>query len=59
VGAKARSIKIVPLEGALRVTVVSKGSRQELHVYGISATRAAEILKAPEFNSYHLNVSLE
>ena len=55
VGAKALSIKIMTIGGGLRVTVVSKGSRQELHVYGITATRAGEILSSPDFSGYKLN----
>lgn len=59
VGARSLSIKVVPMEGGLKVTVVSKGSRQELHVYGLSLVEAEKILKDPEFSNYHLNVGLE
>jgi len=59
VGAKTLSIKIMPLDGGLRLTVVSKGSRQELHVYGLTMTRAAEILSQPEFSGYKLNLARE
>ena len=59
VGAKALSIKVRPLAGGLRVTVVSKGSRQELHVYGITTVEAVRILSAPAFAGYHLNVADE
>ncbi len=37
------------------LTVVSKGSRQELHVYGVTAARAGEILSGPDFSGYKLN----
>jgi hypothetical protein len=59
VGAKALSIKVMPLPGCLRVTVVSKGSRQELHVYGITPAAAEKILSAPDFAGYHLNIAHE
>ena len=58
-GARTFSIKVVPITGGLRVTVVSKGSRQELHVYGITAERAGEILTGPDFSGYKLNFADE
>jgi hypothetical protein len=57
--AKGLSIKIMKLGGGLRLTVVSKGSRQELHVYGLTAERAGEILSAPDFSGYKLNFADE
>jgi len=59
VGAKTLSIKVMKLGGGLRVTVVSKGSRQELHVYGLTAARVAEILSGPDFAAYKLNFADE
>ena len=59
VGAKTLSIKVMKIGGGLRVTVVSKGSRQELHVYGITAGRAGEILSGPDFSGYKLNCADE
>lgn len=59
VGAKALSIKIRPLPGGLRVTVVSKGSRQELHAYGMTVEEAVRVLSRPDFSAYHLNVDAE
>ena len=59
VGAKALSIKVMKLGGGLRVTVVSKGSRQELHVYGLTAERVGEILSGPDFSGYKLNFADE
>ncbi|MEK0438285.1 MAG: hypothetical protein RLZZ233_1256 [Verrucomicrobiota bacterium] len=59
VGAKTLSIKVKTIGGGLRVTVVSKGSRQELHVYGITAERAGEILSGPDFSGYKLNFADE
>ena len=53
--ARSHAIKVLPLPGGLRVTVVSKGSRQELHVYGISLEQARKLLAAPEFAGYNLN----
>ena len=55
VGAKTLSIKVMKLGGGLRVTVVSKGSRQELHVYGLTAERVGELLSGPDFSGYKLN----
>ncbi len=59
VGARTLSIKVMKIGGGLRVTVVSKGSRQELHVYGITAGRAGEILSGPDFSGYKLNFADE
>ena len=59
VGAKTLSIKVMKLGGGLRVTVVSKGSRQELHVYGLTAGRVGEILSGPDFAGYKLNFADE
>lgn len=53
--ARSHAIKVLPLPGGLRVTVVSKGSRQELHVYGITLERIRVLLAAPEFAGYNLN----
>lgn len=55
VRASTLSIKVMKLGGGLRVTVVSKGSRQELHVYGLTAERVGEILSDPDFAAYKLN----
>jgi hypothetical protein len=41
------------------VTVVSKGSRQELHVYGLTAERVGAILSGPDFSGYKLNFADE
>jgi hypothetical protein len=59
VRAKTLSIKIMKLDGALRITVVSKGSRQELHVYGITSAKAGVILGGSDFAGYKLNFSSE
>lgn len=59
VGARTQSIKVVPLAGALRVTVVSKGTRQDLHVYGITLPEAKLILTSTEFPNYLINFSSE
>lgn len=54
--ARTHAVKVLALPGCLRVTVVSKGSCQELHVYGVTVARAAELLAAPEFRSYKVNL---
>ena len=59
VGARVQSIKVTPLAGALRVMVVSKGTRQELHVYGITMTQAKSILTASELPAYLINFPSE
>lgn len=53
--ARSHAIKVLPLPGCLRVTVVSKGSRQELHVYGVPPERARALLAGAEFSGYNLN----
>ena len=55
-GARTFSIKVVPITGGLRVTVVSKGSRQDLRVYGLTAERVRAILAGPDFSHYLLNL---
>ncbi|MEY2820942.1 MAG: hypothetical protein RJA37_615 [Verrucomicrobiota bacterium] len=57
IGARARSVKVRPLPGGLRVTVVSKGSRQELHVYGITPDEARALLTAAALPGYVINFS--
>jgi len=59
VGARTQSIKVTPLAGALRVVVVSKGTRQELHVYGITMDEAKLIITKAEFSAYLINFSSE
>jgi hypothetical protein len=46
----------VPITGGLRVTVVSKGSRQDLRVYGLTVERVRAILGGPDFSGYLLNL---
>jgi len=55
-GARTFSIKVVPITGGLRVTVVSKGSRQDLRVYGLTVERVRTILGGPDFSHYLLNL---
>jgi len=55
-GARTFSIKVVPITGGLRVTVVSKGSRQDLRVYGLTVERVRAILGGPDFSAYLLNL---
>ncbi len=59
VRASALSIKVMKLGGGLRLTVVSKGSRQELHVYGLTAERVGKILSGSDFSGYKLNFADE
>jgi hypothetical protein len=54
--ARSQAIKVMPLPGGLRITVVSKGSRQELHVYGITLEKARTLLSGSEFVGYNLNL---
>jgi hypothetical protein len=49
----------MPLEGGLRVTVVSKGSRQELHAYGITVAQARQILTSTALAGYLINFAGE
>jgi hypothetical protein len=55
-GARTFSIKVVPITGGLRVTVVSKGSRQDLRVYGLTVERVRMLLGGPDFAHYLLNL---
>ncbi|MGA0132774.1 MAG: hypothetical protein ACO3ND_00235 [Opitutales bacterium] len=57
IGARARAVKVRPLAGGLRVTVVSKGSRQELHVYGVTPEQARSLLTAATLPGYAINFS--
>jgi hypothetical protein len=56
IGARGHAIKVTPLAGGLRLTVVSKGSRQELHVYGVPLAAVASLLAEPEFRAYKVNL---
>lgn len=56
IGARGHAVKVTPLPGCLRLTVVSKGSRQELHAYGIPLQAVAAILADPEFRAYKINL---
>lgn len=53
--ARSHAIKVMSLPGCLRLTVVSKGSRQELHVYGVALEKVHALLSGSEFVSYNLN----
>ncbi len=55
--ARSQAIKVMSLPGCLRLTVVSKGSRQELHVYGITLEKIKVLLSGSEFAGYNLNFS--
>ena len=54
VGAGGLSIKITSLPSCLRITVVSKGSRQELHAYGITPEQARELLSVLALRGYQM-----
>lgn len=56
IGARAHAVKVAALPGGLRLTVVSKGSRQELHVYGVPLAAVAQVLASPEFAAYKVNL---
>jgi hypothetical protein len=49
VGSGGHTIKVLPQKGALRVTVVAKGAKQELHVYGITREKMKELLADERF----------
>ncbi len=55
-GAAGRSVKAVSLDGCLRITVVAKGARQELHAYGISVAQLREALDSPAYRSFSVNL---
>lgn len=55
-GASGRAIKALPLDGGLRLTVIAKGSRQELHVYGVSLDQLRGVLARREYRSFVLNL---
>jgi hypothetical protein len=57
IGARGRAVKVRPLPGGLRVTVVSKGSRQELHAYGVTVDDARAILTTQALPGYNINFS--
>ncbi len=54
--ARSHAIKVMKLRGGLRVTVVSMGSCQELHVYGVTLTQAATVLATSAFVGYKINL---
>jgi hypothetical protein len=54
--ARSQAIKVMALPGGLRITVVSKGSRQELHVYGITLEKVRTLLSGSDFVGYNLNL---
>ena len=56
IGARGHAVKVASLPGCLRLTVVSKGSRQELHVYGVPLATVAELLADPDFRAYKVNL---
>ena len=55
-GASGRAIKVLELDGALRVTVVAKGARQEFHVYGVSVFQMRELLDGKDYRSFVINL---
>lgn len=55
-GASGRAIKVLELDGALRVTVVAKGARQEFHVYGVSVLQMRELLDGKDYRSFVINL---
>lgn len=55
-GASGRAIKVLELDGALRVTVVAKGARQEFHVYGVSVPQMRELLDGKDYRSFVINL---
>jgi len=54
--ARTHAVKIIKLPGGLRATVVSKGSCQELHVYGVTVAQAAQALENAALVGYKINL---
>jgi len=54
--AAGRSVKVLPLDGGLRLTVVAKNAKQEFHVYGVSVAQIREILDDKIFRSFETNL---
>jgi len=54
--ASGRTVKVLPLEGCLRVTVVAKGAKQEFHVYNVSVEQIREILSGKDFRNFEPNL---
>ncbi|HIV04342.1 MAG TPA: hypothetical protein IAC75_04225 [Candidatus Spyradosoma merdigallinarum] len=49
---RSRTIKILPLKGGWRLTVVAKNAKQEFHLFDVSLGEISEILSAREFDSF-------
>ncbi|MDR2863654.1 MAG: hypothetical protein LBV54_07285 [Puniceicoccales bacterium] len=56
VGAGGHTIKVSPQKGALRVTVVAKGAKQELHVYGVSLEEMKVILADKSLRNFLVRI---
>lgn len=54
--ARSHAVKVLKLRSGLRVTVVSMGSCQELHVYDVTLAQAAQALESPVFAGYKINL---
>ncbi|MDR2983056.1 MAG: hypothetical protein LBV12_12530 [Puniceicoccales bacterium] len=57
VGAGGHTIKILPLDGALRVTVVAKGAKQEFHVYGIPLDKMKVLLADKSLKNFLVRIA--
>lgn len=55
-GAAGRSVKALPLEGCIRITVVAKGAKQEFHAYGISMEQLHSALRDSAYDGFTLNL---
>ena len=49
---RARTLKILRLNGGWRLTVVAKNAKQEFHLFDITLAQIREILADKEFNSF-------
>lgn len=49
---RARTIKILRLNGGWRLTVVAKNAKQEFHLFDVSLAQLSEILAEREFDSF-------
>lgn len=50
--ASGRTVKVLALDGCLRVTVVAKSAKQEFHVYGVSVEQIRTVLGSKEFRAF-------
>ncbi|MDR2845267.1 MAG: hypothetical protein LBV28_04135 [Puniceicoccales bacterium] len=59
VGAGGHTIKVLPQKGALRVTVVAKGAKQEFHVYGIKLETMKTLLEDKSLRNFLVRIGAD